>query len=80
MLDTRSGLWFSVAVAAVRLLTVIITALVKGGHDSTLAKLLDNSVQPARILLPVLGVLLVCGEWSQRTTLTTSTSAPGRGT
>lgn len=79
MLDTRSGLWFSVAVAAVRLLTVIITALVKGGHDSTLAKLFDNSVQPAGILLPVLGVLLVCGEWSQRTTLTTFTLVPGRG-
>ena len=79
MLDTRSGLWFSVAVAAVRLLTVIITALVKGGHHSTLAELFDNSVQPAGILLPVLGVLLVCGEWSQRTTLTTFTLVPGRG-
>jgi ABC-type transport system involved in multi-copper enzyme maturation permease subunit len=79
MLDTRSGLWFSLAVAAVTLLTVVITSLVKGGHDSTLAKLFDNSVQPAGILLPVLGVLLVCGEWSQRTTLTTFTLVPDRG-
>lgn len=79
MLDTRSGLWFSLAVAAVTLVTVIITSLVHGGRDSTLARLFDNSVQPDAILLPVLGVLLVCGEWSQRTTLTTFTLVPDRG-
>ncbi len=78
MLDTRSGLWFSAAVAAVSLVTVIVTSLVKGGHDSTLARLFNNSVEPAAILLPVLGVLLVCGEWSQRTTLTTFTLVPDR--
>lgn len=79
MLDTRSGLWFSVAVGAVTLITVIITSLDHDGRDSTLAKLFANSVQPGAILLPVLGVLLVCGEWSQRTTLTTFTLVPERG-
>jgi ABC-type transport system involved in multi-copper enzyme maturation permease subunit len=79
MLDTRSGLWFSAAVAAVILITVLITALVKGGHDATLPRLFNNSTEPAAILLPVLGVLLVCGEWSQRTTLTTFTLVPQRG-
>ena len=79
MLDTRSGQWFGAAVAGVTLITVIITALVKGGHYATLARLLNNSVEPAAILLPVLGVLLVCGEWSQRTTLTTFTLVPDRG-
>jgi ABC-2 type transport system permease protein len=78
MLDTRSGLWFSAAVAAVTLITVIITSLVKGGHDATLARLFNNSVQPAAVLLPVLGVLLVCSEWSQRTVLTTFTLVPHR--
>jgi ABC-type transport system involved in multi-copper enzyme maturation permease subunit len=79
MLDTRSGLWFSVAVVAVTLITVIITSQVKGGHDATLHRLFNNSVEPAAILLPVLGVLLVCSEWSQRTTLTTFTLVPDRG-
>lgn len=79
MLDTRSGLWFSVAVAVVTLITVLITSQVKGGHDATLARLFNNSVEPAAILLPVLGVLLVCGEWSQRTMLTTFTLVPHRG-
>ncbi len=78
-LDTRSGLWFSAAVGAVTLITVVITSLVKGGHDATFARLFNNSVEPAAILLPVLGVLLVCGEWSQRTTLTTFTLVPDRG-
>jgi ABC-2 type transport system permease protein len=77
-LDTRSGLSFSAAVAAVTLITVIITSQVKGGHYATLARLFNNSVEPAAILLPVLGVLLVCGEWSQRTTLTTFTLVPHR--
>lgn len=78
MFDTRSGLWLGIAVAAVTLITVITTALVKGGHDATLARLFNNSVEPAAILLPVLGVLLVCGEWSQRTVLTTFTLVPDR--
>jgi ABC-2 type transport system permease protein len=77
-LDTRSGMWSGVAVAAVTLITVIITALVKGGHDATLHRLFNNSVEPAAILLPVLGVLLVTGEWSQRTVLTTFTLVPDR--
>ena len=78
MLDTRSGQWFGIAVAAVTLLTVIITSQVNGERDATLARLFNNSVQPAAILLPVLGVLLVCGEWSQRTVLTTFTLVPDR--
>jgi ABC-2 type transport system permease protein len=79
MLETRSGVWFSAAVAAVTLITVIITSQVKGGRDATLHQLFNNSVQPAAILLPVLGVLLVCSEFSQRTTLTTFTLVPHRG-
>ncbi|MBO0769167.1 MAG: hypothetical protein J2O48_10845 [Solirubrobacterales bacterium] len=79
MLDTRSGLWASIAVAAISLITVIITAFVKGGQDATLTQLFNNSIQPVAILLPVLGVLLVSSEWSQRTTLTTFTLIPHRG-
>lgn len=79
MLDTRSGVWFGAAVAAVTLITVIITSQVNGGRDATLSRLFNNSVEPAGILLPVLGVLLVCSEWSQRTVLTTFTLVPERG-
>jgi ABC-2 type transport system permease protein len=39
---------------------------------------LHATVQPAAFLLPVVGVLLICSEWSQRTTLTTFTLVPSR--
>ena len=79
MVDTRSGFWLPVAVAAVTLITVIITTLVHGGTYATISHLFDNAVQPGSFLLPILGVLLVCGEWTQRTTLATFTLVPDRG-
>jgi ABC-type transport system involved in multi-copper enzyme maturation permease subunit len=79
MVDTRSGFWLPIAVAAVTLITVVITTLVDGGTYATITHLFDNAVQPSSFLLPILGVLLVCGEWTQRTTLTTFTLVPNRG-
>ncbi len=79
MVDTRSGFWLPIGVAAVTLITVIISSLVHGGHDATLAHMFRNSVIPGSFLLPVLGILLVCGEWTQRTTLATFTLVPNRG-
>jgi ABC-2 type transport system permease protein len=79
MVDTRSGFWLPIAVAAITLITVIISALVHHGHEATLAHLFRNSLLPGSFLLPVLGILLVCGEWTQRTTLATFTLVPNRG-
>jgi ABC-2 type transport system permease protein len=79
MVDTRSGFWLPIGVAAITLITVLISALVHGGRDATLSHLFANSVMPASFLLPVLGILLVCGEWTQRTTLATFTLVPDRG-
>jgi ABC-2 type transport system permease protein len=79
MVDTRSGFWLPIGVAAITLITVLISALVHHGHEATLAHLFRNSLMPASFLLPVLGILLVCGEWTQRTTLATFTLVPNRG-
>jgi ABC-type transport system involved in multi-copper enzyme maturation permease subunit len=79
MVDTRSGFWLPIGVAAVTLIDVIISSLVHGGHDATLAHMFRNSVLPSSFLLPILGILLVCGEWTQRTTLSTFTLVPDRG-
>jgi ABC-type transport system involved in multi-copper enzyme maturation permease subunit len=79
MVNTRSGFWLPITVAAITLITVIITVLLHGGHDATLVHTFRNSVMPGAFLLPVMGVLLVCGEWTQRTTLTTFTLVPSRG-
>src|ERR1700744_2837603 len=79
MVDTRSGFWLPIGGAAITLITVIISALVHHGHEATLAHLFRNSLMPGSFLLPIMGVLLVCGEWTQRTTLTTFTLVPDRG-
>jgi ABC-2 type transport system permease protein len=79
MTDTRSGFWLPVGVVLITLITVVVSALVHGGHSATLAHLFRNATMPGSFLLPVLGILLVCGEWTQRTTLTTFTLVPDRG-
>jgi ABC-type transport system involved in multi-copper enzyme maturation permease subunit len=78
MVDTRAGFWLQAAVAALTLLVVAVTALVGHDADHTLADFLNNSVQPASVLLPVVGILLVTSEWSQNTTLTTFALVPQR--
>ncbi len=79
MVDTRSGFWLPIAGVAITLITVVVSVLVHGGRQATLTHVFHNSVQPDAFLLPVLGILLVCGEWTQRTTLATFTLVPDRG-
>jgi ABC-2 type transport system permease protein len=78
MTDTRSGFWLQLAVAGLTVLIVVVVALVGNAHDQTLRQMLNAAVQPASVLLPVMGVLLVTSEWSQRTTLLTFTLVPQR--
>lgn len=78
MVDTRAGFWLPFAIAAIVLITVIISALAGATSGHTTRHIFRNSIQPASFLLPVLGILLVCGEWTQNTTLTTFTLVPSR--
>jgi len=78
MVNTRSGFWVPIGVAAVTLLVAIIASANHHGHDATFAHVLHAVVGPCAYLLPVMGVLLICGEWSQRTKLTTFTLVPSR--
>ena len=75
--DTRAGLWLMLAVAAITIGAAVLTALV--GDDPTVGDVLDNGMQPAGILLPVVGILSVTSEWSQRTALSTFSLVPARG-
>src|SRR5579859_5615231 len=79
MVNTRSGFWVAIAVAGLTLLVGIIAASNHGGSEGTFSHVLDKASLPGAYLLPVIGVLLVCSEWSQRTTLTTFTLVPNRG-
>jgi len=78
MTDTRAGFWLQLAVAA--LTVVIVTAIVIWGDtpDQNFRSLLGAAIQPASILGPIVGVLLVASEWSQRTAQITFSLVPRR--
>jgi ABC-2 type transport system permease protein len=76
--DTRSGFWLLLAVAGLTLVAVFITALLAHEDQRTLQHILANGLQPAGILLPIVGVLLVSSEWSQRTSLVSFALVPER--
>ncbi|MFL6098778.1 MAG: hypothetical protein ACJ71T_02365 [Actinomycetales bacterium] len=78
MVDTRSGRWLLIAILALSL-----TALGWGlTHlpDGTLRfdEVLDLALVPVDIILPVIGIMAMTSEWTQRTALTTFTLSPRR--
>jgi ABC-type transport system involved in multi-copper enzyme maturation permease subunit len=78
MFDTRSGFWLPICVAVVAIGTVLITVLTGPNENHTFTHVFGNALIPTAILLPLIGVLLVTGEFSQRTALTTFTLVPSR--
>lgn len=78
MYDTRAGFWLLVAVAAITVVAVVIFCLAAEPVDRTLKNMLAVATTPASILLPVVGILLVSSEWSQRTALITFALVPQR--
>jgi len=78
MVDTRAGFWLQVAMVALTLAVVVVRMLVGEAADHTFQSVLDAGLQPAAVLLPVLGILLVTSEWSQRTGLITFALVPVR--
>jgi ABC-type transport system involved in multi-copper enzyme maturation permease subunit len=78
MVNTRSGFWVPIAVAGLTALVAIIAASNHGGNNGTFRHVLHAASIPGAYLLPVMGVLLICSEYSQRTTLTTYTLVPSR--
>jgi ABC-2 type transport system permease protein len=78
MVDTRAGFWLPVAMVALTVVVVVVRLLVGGRADHTFQSVLDAGLQPAAVLLPVLGILLVTSEWSQRTGLITFALVPVR--
>jgi ABC-2 type transport system permease protein len=79
MFDTRSGFWLMAGIAAAALLAT--GSVIAFGSDSSLT--FNNFAAaigvPMTVLLPVVAILSVTGEWSQRAGLTTFTLVPHRG-
>ena len=78
MVDTRAGFWLQVAMVALTVVVVVVRLLVGDAADHTFQSVLDVGLQPAAVLLAVVGILLVTSEWSQRTGLITFTLVPVR--
>jgi ABC-2 type transport system permease protein len=78
MVDTRAGFWLPVAMVALTVIVVVVRLLVGDAADHTLKSVLNAGLQPTAVLLPVLGILLVTSEWSQRTGLITFALVPVR--
>jgi ABC-type transport system involved in multi-copper enzyme maturation permease subunit len=78
MTDTRAGFWLLLSTAALTVATAVILVLAAAEDDSTLRNFLSAIVQPASILMPIVGILLVTSEWSQRTAMITFTLVPRR--
>jgi ABC-type transport system involved in multi-copper enzyme maturation permease subunit len=78
--DTRAGRWLLISIAAITLLVLIIQMAVVLGQNLDVEYLdfLQGMNIPMAILLPVLGVLSVTSEWSQRTAMVTFTLEPSR--
>jgi hypothetical protein len=78
MVNTRAGFWLLIAMVALTAVVVIARRVFGDGGDHTFAGVLDVGLQPAAVLLPITGILLVTSEWSQRTGMITFTLVPVR--
>jgi ABC-2 type transport system permease protein len=78
MADTRAGFWLLLVVALMGAGIVTITLLAGEAEDQNLHSLFQGGLWTVSILLPVLGILAVTSEWTQRTGLTTFALVPER--
>ena len=76
--DTRAGFWLLMLVALSLLAVVVLILAVGDEPDQNFEQLFSGTIGVASIFLPIIGLLLVTSEWSQRTALTTFTLVPER--
>ncbi len=79
MFDTRSGFWLMASIGILAVLATGAVVLFAPDDELTYEAYASAIGIPMTIILPVIAVLSVTSEWSQRTGLTTFTFVPGRG-
>jgi ABC-2 type transport system permease protein len=76
--DTRAGLWLLICVAATAVTGATLKAALGSSAHHNFTDV-SNVVQSfTSLLLPIVGILLITSEWSQRTALQTFTLVPQR--
>jgi ABC-2 type transport system permease protein len=76
--DTRAGMWLLIAIGAITVLAVTIFLFAAESSELTYENFAGVTATPQSFILPVLGILAVTSEWSQRTGLVTFTLEPSR--
>jgi hypothetical protein len=77
MLDTRAGRWLIIGIGAIIAVALTIMFFNEGGQHG-FAEYLQATTMPMALVLPVVGILAVTSEWSQRTGLVTFGLEPRR--
>jgi ABC-2 type transport system permease protein len=78
MLDTRSGFWLIASIAITAFLATAGVILFAPDADLTYATFVSAIKFPIAVILPMIAILAVTSEWSQRSGLTTFTLIPHR--
>ena len=79
MFDTRSGFWLMTSIAITALLATGAVILFAPDSEITYNNFAAAIGVPMTIILPIMVILSVTSEWSQRNGLTTFTLVPHRG-
>ncbi|WP_030436478.1 ABC transporter permease [Actinoplanes subtropicus] len=78
LIDTRAGRWLLIVIFSVMPAVVAGMLIIARPATLTYSQFIDVTSSPERIILPILGILTVTTEWSQRTGLLTFTLEPNR--
>jgi hypothetical protein len=79
MFDTRSGFWLMASLVILGVAATVGTVLYAPEEELTHNTFAAAIGFPMTIVLPMIAILSITGEWSQRTGLTTFTLVPHRG-
>ncbi|GGL89470.1 MULTISPECIES: ABC transporter permease [Micromonospora] len=78
LFDTRAGLWLLVGIGLLAAALVAAMLIWAPRQEQTFALFFTFTLLPIGVLLPVLGILSITSEWSQRTALATFALVPRR--
>ena len=76
--NTRAGFWLLVAIGVITAAVIVIYLFAAQPEGLTFETFLLVTMTPQGFLLPVMAILAVTAEWSQRTGLVTFTLEPSR--
>jgi ABC-2 type transport system permease protein len=79
MFNTRSGFWLMASIGIAALLATVATVIFAPNDELTQESFSAAIGFPMAVILPMVAILSVTSEWSQRSGLTTFTLVPHRG-